>query len=599
MKSIKKEADFFFELSWEVCNKVGGIYTVITSKIQQMLKHYKFNYYTIGPYFPEKNITDKFKLADPPKFLKESFEKLHLMGIKCHFGKWLVDGEPNTILIDYSDYTYKVNEIKGQLWDNYQIDSMNSKYHDFDEPMIWSTCAGILLEEIKKRLPSKKIVLQCHEWMAGGALLHLKSVKSKVGTVFTTHATMLGRTLSANNVDLYGQLENLNPKEEAYKYGIPEKFLAENACANAADAFTTVSEITAIEATHFFGIQPDVILCNGLDTKVFPTFDDVSVKHKLLKNKVKKFLKFYFFPYYSFDLDDTLIFFLAGRYEYQNKGVDVYIEALGKLNEELKKKKSNKTIIAFIWVPAGVKEIKPEIMENRTFYEDIEDSVQDGIEGLKDRVIYGLLGKKPLNEEFLLGKDLVKQTEKRLARFAKKGNPPICTHNLYNEQNEQILNAIKHHKLNNSKEDRVKMIFYPIYLTGADRLTDLNYYEAIMASHLGVFPSYYEPWGYTPMETGGLGVASVTTDLAGFGRYIHKKSQNKKNPGIYVLERQDKPYNEIVTGLFNIFKRFVGATKQDRIENKLKAKNLADLADWNILADNYIKAHNLAVSKNK
>ena len=596
---MKTKANYFFEVSWEACNKVGGIYTVITSKAQQMLDNYKFNYFVIGPYFPGKQISDKCSQMTPPDFLKDAFEKLHKLDINCYFGSWLIEGEPNAILIDYSGYTSNINQIKASLWEKHQIDSLNTQFHDFDEPILWSTCVGILLEAIKEKLPEKKIVAQFHEWLAGGALLHLKNNNVKIGTVFTTHATMLGRTLAANNVDLYGQLENLDPKAEAYKYGVQPKFLTEKACANIADVFTTVSEITGIEATHLLGKKPDVLLPNGLDTHLFPTFDEASIRHKLLKGKLKRFLMFYFFPYYSFDLENTLIFFLAGRYEYQNKGVDVYIEALGKLNQELKKQENSKNVVAFVWVPTSVKEIKPEIMKNKTFYEDIEDSIKDMSEEIKNRVIYGIVGDKEIDVNFLLGETLVKQSKKRSARLKREGLPPLSTHNLYNEENDAVINAFKANGLNNTKEDKVRVIFYPIYLTGADRLSDLNYYEAITASHLGVFPSYYEPWGYTPMETGALGVASVTTDLAGFGRYIKKFETKNKTKGIYIVPRQDKPYNEIVDNLYSVFSSFVKLNKQERIENKLQAKKLADSADWNILSEFYIKAHNLAIERLK
>lgn len=595
---MKTKADYFFEVSWEVCNKVGGIYTVITSKAQQMLDYYKFNYYAIGPYFPGKQISDKFQQMTPPDFLKKAFEKLHSIGIFCYFGSWLIDGEPNVILVDYTAYQSNNNNIKANLWEKFGIDSLNTQYHDFDEPMLWSTCVGILLEEIKNILGDKKIVAQFHEWLAGGGLLHLKQNNVKIGKVFTTHATMLGRTLSANNVDLYGQIENINPEEQAYNFGIQSKFLTEKVCANNADVFTTVSEITGIEATHFLGKKPDVLLPNGLDTHLFPTFDESSIRHKLLKGKIKRFLMFYFFPYYQFELDNTLIFFLAGRYEFQNKGVDVYIEALAKLNEDLKKNNPDKTIIAFIWVPTGVKEVKPELMENKTFYEDIEDSILDLGDELKTRLIYGIVGNKQIDSDFVLGESLVKQTKKKVARLKREGNPPLCTHNIYNEDKDAVINSFKAHGLNNSKDDRVKVIFYPIYLTGADGLTDLNYYEAITASHLGVFPSYYEPWGYTPMETGALGIASVTTDLAGFGRYIKQfKKDDEKNQGIFIVKRENKKYQEIVDDLASVFIRFSSFDKQERIENKIQAKRLADTADWNNLAQQYIIAHNLAVDK--
>ncbi len=594
---METKADYYFEVSWEVCNKVGGIYTVITSKIIPVIKYYKQNYYAIGPYFPGRK-QEEFKEKLPPDYLKDIFERMHKIGIMCHFGSWAIEEEPNTILVDYSNYQYKLNEIKTNNWNKFKIDSLNTQYHDYDEPLVWATCSGILLEEIKNSLKNKKIAVQCHEWLAGGALLYLKYKNVKIGTVFTTHATILGRTLAANHVDLYGLLSKFKPDEEAYKFGIQAKHLTEKACAQNADIFTTVSDITGIEATYFLGKKPDLLLPNGLDVQSFPTFDDASVKHKLLKAKIKRFLLSYFFPYYQFDLDETLFFFLSGRYEFHDKGIDVFIKALKKLDEDLKNNHPEKTIVSFIFVPAGVKDIKPELIENRSFLEDIDDSVHDIIEELKDRIIYGIISKKEIDEEFLLGKTLLRETDKKVIRFSREGNPPLSTHNLYNEENDEIIRNLKANNLNNTKENRVKVIFYPIYLNGADRLMDLNYYEAIMACHLGVFPSYYEPWGYTPLEAGALGIASITTDLAGFGRYVQKVTDGKKNQGTYVLDRLNKSEDEIVDGLFKMFIEFSNSSKQDRIENKIRAKRLADTADWNLMIENYLKAHNLAVEKN-
>jgi glycogen(starch) synthase len=593
---MQTKADYLFEVSWEVCNKVGGIYTVIISKLIPILKTYKDSYYAIGPYFPVAK-SGEFKEKPAPDFLKSIFSEMQKIGIKCYFGTWMVDGEPNAILIDYSKFTYKTNDIKGKLWESFKIDSLNSEFHDFDEPIVWSYAAGILLEKIKSSLGNKNIVAHCHEWLAGGTLLYLKMMKVKVGTVFTTHATMLGRTLAAHNIDLYNLLDKIKPEEYAYKYKIQAKYLTERACAQNSDVFTTVSEITGLEATYFLGKKPDILLPNGLDVERFPTFDEASVKHKQLKAKVKKFLMYFFFPYYQFDLDDTLLFFLAGRNEFHDKGIDIFIKALSSLNEHLKQENIDKTIVAFLWVPTGVKDIKPEIIENKTYLQDIEDSIQDMIDEIKNRMIYGLVADKEMSKEFIFGESMLKQMDKKLARLWKTGNPPVTTHNLVNE-NDEIYKFILKNDLTNKKDDKVKVIYYPIYLTGADQLVDLNYYESIMASHLGVFPSYYEPWGYTPAETGALGVASVTTDLAGFGRYIQKFSEGKKNAGIYVLDRLNKSDDEVVAQLTQVFIEFVNSSKQDRIENKLKAKRLSSVADWSNLIENYFKAHNMAVEKN-
>lgn len=442
-KKIQKKADFLFELSWEVCNKVGGIFTVISSKILPMQRVYEKNYFTIGPFFPSKLKQDDFQEKIPPDFLKDIFEKLHKIGIKCHYGIWTIDGEPNTILIDYSDLIYKLNEIKSQNWFLYKIDSLNTQYHDYDEPLLWATASGYLLEEIQNNMPNKKIIAHCHEWLAGGALLYLKSKKLKIGCVFTTHATMLGRTLATNHIDLYENLDKINPEENAYKYGIQAKHLTEKACASNADVFTTVSEITGIEATYFLGKKPDILLPNGLDIQTFPTFEDASIRHKLLKAKMRKFVTSYFFPYYQFNLDETLFYFIAGRYEFHDKGIDVFIKSLGNLNEKLKQEKDNKTIVAFIFVPAGVKDIKKEVIEDITFYNDIKESIDDDTVEIKDRLIYSLISNKKTSPELLLSTSVKNEVQRKINKFLRKGLPPVATHNLYNEENDSILNELK------------------------------------------------------------------------------------------------------------------------------------------------------------
>ncbi|MBN2422660.1 hypothetical protein JXB41_05505 [Candidatus Woesearchaeota archaeon] len=593
---METKANLFFEVSWEVCNKVGGIYTVVSSKAIQTSNFYKDNYFLIGPYFRNK-CSGEFEEHGAAGFLKEIFEKLKQRGIFCRYGKWLIEGEPNTILVDHSSFTYQNNEIKKSLWDNFRIDSLNSNFHDYDEPIVWSTAVGILLEEISYKLKDKKIVAQFHEWLSAGALLYLKARKIKIGTVFTTHATILGRTLAGNHIDLYNILDKINPEEEAYKLGIQAKFLTEKQCALNADVFTTVSEITGIEATHFLGKKPDVLLPNGLDIEKFPTFEDASIKHKLLKRKIKEFLLYYFFPYYCFDLDNTLIYFIAGRYESRDKGIDIFIKALSKLNKTMIKNNSEKTVVAFVWVPAFGKNIKKEIVDNKTFYQDVKDSILDIMDELKERILYGLIAKKNLSEEFILGEELLRETKKRVKRFNREGLPPVCTHDLTNEDTNEIISFIKENNLTNKREDKVKVIYYPIYLTGADSLLDLNYYESIIGSHLGLFPSYYEPWGYTPLETGALGVASLTTDLAGFGRFIQKKENEKKNKGIFVLKRHNRNDEDVINELADIMYLFSTFSKEDRIENKLKAKRIASMADWRLLIENYIKAHNMAADK--
>ncbi|MGC9310342.1 MAG: glycosyltransferase [Candidatus Aenigmatarchaeota archaeon] len=592
----KAEADFLFEVSWEVCNKVGGIYAVVRSKVAPMMKYYGEGYFVVGPFFPKK-ITGEFEEKVPPVAFRNVFERLEKEGIKCYYGSWLVKGEPNAILIDFSGFTYKNNLIKTELWNNFKVDSLNSAYYDFDEPVIWSYAAGKLIEEFRNEMKDKIIVAQFHEWLAGAGLLYLRQNDAPVATVFTTHATMLGRSLSGKKISLHEKWEEIDPMKEAYSCGVQPKHLMEMECAKNADVFTTVSETTGTEVEHLLGIKPAVILPNGLDLDLFPTFEEAALKHKLYRERIKVFLLYYFFPYYSFDLDQTLFYFLCSRYEFHGKGIDIFIKALAKVNEQLKTEGSKKTIVAFFWVPGNVKGIRQEILENKTYFEDVQDNVHDIMEDIENKLIALMVSRQEISEKTLLGEDFIYANKKRVLRLIRKGTPSMTTHDLYDEGTNEILNAFRECGLINREEDRVKVIFYPIYLTGADGLLDLSYYECIQGSHLGVFPSYYEPWGYTPLEAAALGVPAVTTDLAGFGRYILAKAKASENPGVYVLERFGKKPEEETESLAQILYRYSQLSKNDRTKNKIEAKRRALMADWNILVRNYIYAHNLAVRK--
>ncbi len=249
---IEAKAELVLEVSWEVCNKVGGIYTVVKSKAEQMLHHYEGRYFTIGPYFYYR-IKGDFTEERPPEKLISAFEELKQEGIICHYGKWLIKGKPDTILIDSIGYFNHKDRVKGELWESFKVDSLMDSHFDFEEPVVWSYCAGKLIEKISNVEKNKKIVAHFHEWLAGAGLLYLKRNSIKVGTVFTTHATMLGRTLAGMNIDIYGKLGEIDATKEAYNSHIQAKFLMEVACANNAEVFTTVSEITGMEAEHFLG----------------------------------------------------------------------------------------------------------------------------------------------------------------------------------------------------------------------------------------------------------------------------------------------------------------------------------------------------------
>lgn len=592
-EKVKPKTDFLFEVSWEICNKVGGIWTVLKSKSRPTVEQYGGNYCLIGPYFTQSS-KGEFEMADIPDEWKKSFFDLEKEGLLLKFGYWLVPGNPKTILIDFSKWIDRGDQIKKEFWEKFKIDSLNSP-QDYTEPLVWSFAAGRVIEKLAQLSPEKKIVAQFHEWLSGAGLLYLKSKDLKVGTVFTTHATVLGRTLTANNISLDSFLGKINPQEEAYKYGVQAKHQIEQASARKTDVFTTVSQITGLESETILNRFPDVLLPNGLDMSRFPSIEQLSIKHKLQRDKIREFLSWYFYPYYEIDLKNTFLYFTLGRYELKNKGIDTFIKALGLLNKKLKQEKSKKSVVAFFWIPTQVQGIKRELIESREIYADIKDQLESIEEDVEGNIMKGLITGAKIEKAdiFENEEETLAEIKNKILKFKKQGNPPVCSHNLV-AQDDAILKMFEQEELFNAKEDRVKVIFYPIYLNGADGILNLTSDEAIQGSHLGVFPSTYEPWGYTPLESAALGVGAITTDLAGLGRFCSEHINNKKLPGIFLLERMGKGEKGITDDLTKILYNFLKFSTNQRVENKIQARKIADLADWEVLIKNYITAHNKA-----
>jgi len=592
-------ADYLFEVSWEVCNKVGGIYTVLTSKLEQMQSYYK-NYFLIGPYF-EYNAKIEFTEEKPPAEFILAFEILRTENIICHYGKWDdVKTTPHVILIESNGIMDKKNSIKADYWNDYQIDSLRA-YWDFEEPSLWSYCVGRLIHELYVgSLKNTKIVVQFHEWLAAFGLLYLKKNCKNVAKVFTTHATVLGRTLASNGVDLYGSIATIDPIREAYRFNVEAKHLTERAAALNADVFTTVSEITGMEAEKFLSRKPDIFLYNGLDIDKFPSFEEISIKHKVSENRLKEFLSYFYFPYYTFNMDNNLIFFTVGRYEYHNKGYDILVKALGRLNDMLKKDSSNVTTVSvFFWIPMEQHGMKMEVLENKNYYMHIKNFVNANGDEILTNFISNIISKKEHSETMILATDIVQDLRKDLIAFERSGNPPFSTHNV-DEQNNQLIVAFKQNGLLNRKEDMIKVVSEPVYLNGNDGFIDLTYYDALVGCQLGIFPSYYEPWGYTPLESVAVGVPALTTDLSGFGLFVKNHivstdKLSKEREGIYILERLNKSEDEILTEFVNTLYTFTKLTKSERVEFKLRAKNSSKLADWKIFVKNYVNAHNMAL----
>ncbi|MFH1895099.1 MAG: hypothetical protein ABIJ74_00750 [archaeon] len=585
------------EASYEVGNKFGGIHTVLTSKSARMMERLS-EFYEIGPYYEKKAQAEFEEKPIPEKFHKIFVEMEKDFGLKCYYGNWVIaEKSPECILIDHSNLKRKVNEIKKDLWDYYKIDSLVADDW-FNEPVAWAQSVGLLIEKMEKNkvFGNKKIVAHFHEYLSGAGLLHLKKIKSKTKTVFTTHATILGRTIAeSKNEDLYELIEEgfrqKKPAENelAYKYGVQAKHLLEKASALNADVFTSVSKAVAKEAEFILGKKCDLILPNGLDMDKFPIMEDLSILHKQYRNRIRHFVEAYFYPYYYFDIKKTIFYFIAGRYEFHNKGIDLFIDALGELNKQLKKEKTDKILVAFIWIAEETTARNLAVMENLVIHQTIEDMLERELPVLQKKLFRNLMEGKKM-EENLFDKEFLLNTKKMTMKLKSKKEtlPPLSA---FDTRENEIVKAIKQNNLLNREEDKVKVIYYPTYLSTADGLIGLNYYEAIIGSHYGVFPSYYEPWGYTPLETAALGVPAVTTDLGGYGQFILENLGEKSKGSIEVLKRKGKTYKEEIEGMKQAMHDMYSTGKPERMERKLKAKEYSNLADWSNLIENYIQAY--------
>lgn len=584
-----------------MANKVGGIYTVLVSKMSYALENVK-NYFAIGPYY-QKSASSEFKEESPPENLAKVFSELERKyGIVCHYGRWLIEKSPRAILVDPARFREKINEVKGSMWQDFGIDSWGTDDW-YNEPVMWSKCTGLLIQEIAESGAfGNRVVAHFHEWLSGAGLLHLKSQKIKIPTVFTTHSTVLGRAIAESGQENLNEMINRGLEsgqvvgnDKVYQYYTQAKHLTEKATALNATVFTTVSDIMARECRFILGRKPDVVLPNGLDMNKFPAPNELARMHITNGDRIRNFLLGYFLPYYDVDFDDSIICFISGRFEFHNKGVDIFIDALGELNEKLKKAKQKKNVVAFIFIPAETHGKKPTVVEHLELFAKVEKAIEDETGKIEKRVLKSFIkGELPrdmgaFDSEFLQS---LKALGERLKSMAGK-LPPVTPFVLHGENS--ITKALADNGLMNRAQDRVKIIYYPAYLSEKDGMLAMNYYSAVSGFDVGVFPSYYESWGYTPLEAAALGLHSVTTDLSGYGQFIRKHLKNGEM-SIMVLHRDKKDDSDAARELEKLLYRIYCMSSEERAKSVGRAKELSMLADWSHLFENYIKAYGMAVS---
>ncbi|KAI9685177.1 MAG: glycogen synthase isoform 1 [Bathelium mastoideum] len=577
-----------FEVATEVANRVGGIYSVLKSKAQVTTAEYGATYTMLGPlnYASAQVEVEEIQPKDPA--LVKTIKSMTERGIKTLYGRWLIDGAPRVLLFDTKTAYHKLDEWKGDLWSIAGIPS---------PPDDWETNEAIYVYHEQERA----VVAQFHEWLAGVALPLCKKRRIDVTTIFTTHATLLGRYLCAGSVDFYNNLQYFDVDAEAGKRGIYHRYCIERGAAHSADVFTTVSHITAYESEHLLKRKPDGVLPNGLNVKKFSATHEFQNLHQQSKNRIADFVRGHFYGHNDFEPENTLYLFTAGRYEYRNKGVDMFIESLARLNHRMKSAGSNMTVVAFIIMPAQTTSLTVEALKGQAVIKSLQDTV---------KVIEQNVGKKLFErslawhegQELPEDKELVTSADKIMLRrrlFAmKRGTlPPIVTHNMVNDADDPILNQIRRCHLFNHPSDRVKVVFHPEFLNSANPVLPMDYDDFVRGTHMGVFSSYYEPWGYTPAECTVMGVPSITTNLSGFGCYMEELIENAADYGIYIVDRRQKGVDDSVNQLCDYMFEFTRKSKRQRINQRNRTERLSDLLDWKRMGMEYVKARQLALRR--
>ena len=543
--------DYIFESSWEVCNKVGGIYTVLSTRAKTLQEVFQDKIIFIGPDFWKESESPYFK--EDLSLFTEWQCVANNQGLKVRVGRWTVPGEPIAILVDFYPFFEQKNDIYGWLWENYGVDSLHA-YGDYDEASMFSYAAALVVESVYKWNvecgmwnENTKVIYHANEWMCGLGALYINNKLPQIGTVFTTHATSIGRSIAGNMKPLYDYLFDYNGDQMAGELNMQSKHSIEKQTAHYVDCFTTVSDITAKECVELLDKPVDVVLPNGFDDSFVPSAAQFSRKRSLARKKMLDIAN----ALLGEDLgDDTLLVSTSGRYEFRNKGIDVFVEAMNRL---LRDKNLKKKVVAFIEVPGWVGEPRKDLQER-----------------LKN-------GKK----------------------YDTPLDVPQVTHWLHNMSHDNVLGMLKYYDMHNRKDEKVKVIFLPCYLDGNDGIVNMTYYDVILGNDLCIYPSYYEPWGYTPLEAVAFKVPCITTDLAGFGLWANTVfgHDGTLEDGVKVIHRTDYNYSEVADNIKDTVAEFSTMTKKQVDTCRKHASELSKKALWSEFIKYYYEAYDIALSK--
>ena len=544
MDNTTTTPEYLFESSWEVCNKVGGIYTVLSTKAHTLQQSFKDKLIFIGP--------DVWANTNAPDFIEDDVLftdwKTHAKttdNLKVKVGRWNVPGTPPVILVDFKPFFKERDSFFYSMWESFRVDSIHA-YGDYDESCIFAYAVGKVIESFYHfyKLENKKVAALFNEWMLGMGALYIQKQIPAIATLFTTHATSIGRSIAGNNKALYAYMDGYNGDQMARELNMEAKHSLEKQTALHVDCFTTVSDITARECKQLLDKAPDIVTPNGFEPNFVPAGKEYDKKRtaarRALLNVAEKLLGCPISP-------DAFLVSTSGRYEYRNKGIDVFIEAMNRVRTS---GRLQRDVVAFIMVPAWVRDARADLKE-------------------------------------VIDKNI---------RTTSPMQMPFVTHWLNLMEQDKVLNYITHAGFTNSAADKLKIIFVPCYLDGHDGILDKPYYDLLIGMDATVYPSYYEPWGYTPLESIAFGIPTITTNLAGFGLWAKKHvTGNNINEGVAVVNRDDFNYFEVADAITSAILTLTGKDKKEAEEIQKHSFRLAAKAEWSKFIVYYEEAFKIAL----
>ncbi len=592
----RRAEPLLMEIAWEACNQVGGIYTVLRSKTPTMVRRWGSRYCLVGPY-DARSAQVEFEPAPLVGPVGKAVKKMHEMGYGAEYGRWLITGRPHIVLLHLGDAYRYLDDVKYRLWADHHVPTPGDDAL-LNDVVAFNEVVRVLLTALgEQEGQRRKLVAHMHEWMAGGCIPMLRKEGWPGSMVFTTHATLLGRYLAMNHPVFYDHLPFFNTHDEARRFNVECQHGLERAAAHGSHVFTTVSDVTADECQHILGRKVDMVLPNGINIDRFAAVHEFQHLHDQYKQSIHEFTIGHFFPHYTFDLDRTLYMFTSGRYEYRNKGMDLSIEAMARLNHRLKSAETPATVVFFIVTKAPRHGINRRELQSSAMLQDFRKIIERFQEQIGEKLFFEATAGRIPDLNLLVDDYWRLRLRRNQQAWQREGMPAIVTHDLIDDAKDPVLNKLRECQLFNAAEDRVKVVFHPDFITATNPLFGLDYDQFVRGCHLGVFPSYYEPWGYTPLESIALGVPAATSDLSGFGSYVQHMELKDAGRGLFNVPRRGTHPHDSAEALTDYLFEFCQSSRRDRINLRNAVEDFAQHFDWNNLGRRYDEAHGLAMDR--